>query len=72
MYWSPNTGKCFSIFFSDFTPVIKEELIFQIFCFVFIFSRWTKLKGGNVVRKPILDFEDGSHIKVEEKGNGRD
>ncbi|XP_057493602.1 beta-amyrin 16-alpha-hydroxylase CYP87D16-like [Actinidia eriantha] len=34
--------------------------------------RWTKLKGGNVVRKPILDFEDGIHIKVEEKGNGRD
>ena len=69
MFWSPNTGKCFSIFFSDFTPV-KRRVDFSNF--LFFFPRLTKLKGGSVVRKPILDFEDGIHIKVEEKGNGRD
>jgi len=29
--------------------------------------RWTKIKGGNIVRKPILDFEGGLEIKISEK-----
>ncbi|KAL6963618.1 hypothetical protein U1Q18_042528 [Sarracenia purpurea var. burkii] len=29
--------------------------------------RWTKIKGGKIVRKPILDFEDGIVIKISEK-----
>ncbi|KAI8532117.1 hypothetical protein RHMOL_Rhmol11G0188500 [Rhododendron molle] len=29
--------------------------------------RWTKIKGGNIVRKPILDFEGGLEIEVSEK-----
>ncbi|CAL5376912.1 unnamed protein product [Camellia sinensis] len=28
---------------------------------------WTKVKGGNISRRPVLDFVDGLHIKITEK-----
>ncbi|CAL5377951.1 unnamed protein product [Camellia sinensis] len=31
--------------------------------------RWTKVKGGNISRRPVLDFVDGLHIKITEKSN---
>ncbi|KAK9287119.1 hypothetical protein L1049_015530 [Liquidambar formosana] len=30
-------------------------------------NRWTKIKGGSIVRNPILGFGDGIHIKFSEK-----
>lgn len=29
-----------------------------------LFSRWTKIKGGDVSRNPSLKFGSGVHIKV--------
>ncbi|CAL5321554.1 unnamed protein product [Camellia sinensis] len=30
---------------------------------------WTKIRGGKIVRRPILDFVDGVHIKLTEKND---
>ncbi|CAL5376908.1 unnamed protein product [Camellia sinensis] len=30
---------------------------------------WTKIRGGKIVRRPILDFVDGVHIKLTQKSN---
>ncbi|CAM8981369.1 unnamed protein product [Rhodiola kirilowii] len=29
--------------------------------------RWTKVRGGDIIRNPLLGFKDGIHIKVSEK-----
>ncbi|CAL5409147.1 unnamed protein product [Camellia sinensis] len=41
---------------------------FAIFLHVLVSEyRWTKIKGGDVARTPMLRFEDGMHIKVSKK-----
>lgn len=33
----------------------------------FNFGRWTKVKGGEIVRSPALTFRNGYYIKVTDK-----
>ena len=35
----------------------------------FSFNRWTKVKGGTIVRNPVLGFTDGLHIKFSAISN---
>ena len=34
------------------------------------FCRWNALGGGNIVRTPGLQFPDGFHVQMMEKGTG--
>ena len=42
--------------------------ISDILNFLF-FYRWTRLKGGNIARSPLLGFTDGLHIRITKKSS---
>ncbi|KAJ0010739.1 hypothetical protein Pint_34159 [Pistacia integerrima] len=45
-----------------------SRVLLVIFLHVLVTKyRWTKIKGGNIVRNPILQFKDSIHIKISKK-----
>lgn len=51
---------------SNFLPS-GSDLSYEFSSFMLFGNRWKKIRGGNIVRNPILGFGDGIHIKLSRK-----